>query len=242
MENSDSVFVVIPAYNEAEGIAVVIHSIRQVLVNPTIIVVDDGSEDTTASQAANADARVVSLPFNCGYGVALQTGLIKALRLGAQVVITMDADGQHAPASLDALIRPVLEGNADLVLGSRYLPGSTSYRVPPLRRFVSRCMALLLSAITRQHFTDTTTGFQCMNYNVLRQFAAFLDFPDTTPDADLILYAVLSGFRVREVPVTMHQDQGNTSMHGPFKSIFYVPKMVIAMLSTILLFVRTNRG
>jgi glycosyltransferase involved in cell wall biosynthesis len=231
---AELLYVVMPAFNEGRVIASVIHRVRETVPDAHIVVINDGSSDNTASVATAAGARVVTLPYNCGYGVALQTGLTYAFRAGAELVITMDADGQHDPRSIDALIQPVRKGERDLVLGSRYLAQSVSYRIPALRQFVSRCLSLLLSFIAGQPLTDTTTGFQCMNRQTVGRFVTLKDFPEKTPDADLILYAIMTGVRVCEVPVTMHEDQGGESMHGVFKSMFYIPKLFTAILSVLL--------
>jgi glycosyltransferase involved in cell wall biosynthesis len=239
---AESAYVVIPAYNEGAVIGKVVRRVHEAVPDARIIVIDDGSDDNTAPEAAAAGARVITLPFNCGYGVALHTGLTGALRAGADLVITLDADGQHDPGSIERLMEPVRRGDADLVLGSRYLPQSVTYRVPALRRLTARCLARLLSLLTGQRLTDTTTGFQCMNRKTLHRFVTLKDFPERTPDADLILYAVMTGCRVREVPVTMHADQGGESMHGVLKSMFYVPKLFTAILSVLLGYaLRTRR-
>jgi hypothetical protein len=154
----------------------------------------------------------------------------------------MDSDGQHDPGSIEPLMKPVLKGESDLVLGSRYLPQSVSYRVPALRRIVSRCLSLLLTLITGQRLTDTTTGFQCMNRKTLERFVTLKDFPEKTPDADLILYAVMTGARVCEVPVTMHEDRGGESMHGALKSMLYIPKLFTAIVSVLLQYSHQRRG
>ncbi len=237
----DTVYVVMPAHNEGRVIASVVRGVRAVVPAAQIVVVNDGSGDDTNAAAAAAGARVIDLPFNCGYGVALQTGLTWAFRAGAQILVILDADGQHDPESIEPLVKPVRDGEADLVLGSRYLPGSVSYRVPALRRITSRCLAWLLTLIAGQRLTDTTTGFQCMNRSTLQRFVALKDFPEKSPDADLILYAVMSGCRVREIPVTMHEDQGGESMHGLVKSMFYVPKLFTAILSVVLEYLSKGR-
>jgi glycosyltransferase involved in cell wall biosynthesis len=234
-------YAVMPAHNEGRVVGKVVRAVLGSAPGMQVIVVNDGSSDNTAVEAGAAGAHVVSLPFNCGYGVALLTGLTAAYRAGADLVITMDADGQHDPASIGALMKPVTSGEVDLALGSRYLPDSVSYRVPALRRAVSRCLSWALTLIAGQRLTDTTTGFQCMNRKVLQRFVTLKDFPEKTPDADLILYAVMSGCRVREVPVAMHEDQGGESMHGLFKSMFYVPKLFTAILSVLLEYAHQRR-
>jgi glycosyltransferase involved in cell wall biosynthesis len=228
------IHVVMPAHNEGLVIADVIQRVRKAQPDARLIVVNDGSSDDTAEIAKALGAQVVHLICNCGYGISLHTGLTYAYRQGADIVVTMDADGQHAPESIEHLLFPVRTGSADLVLGSRYLPGSVCYEVPKLRRFVSRALSLLLSLLAGQTLTDTTTGFQCMNRKVLKRIVTLRHPQERTHDADLILHAIRTGARVVEVPVVMHADQGGTSMHGVFKSAYYIPKLLIAMLSVML--------
>ncbi len=223
-----------PAHNEGAVIAKVIGRIQDNFPNAHVIVVNDGSSDNTAEEALRSGAYTITLPFNCGYGVALQTGLLHVYRCGASVVVTMDADGQHEPETIRRLMEPVANGAADVSLGSRFLPASVTYRVPALRRITATCLAKLLSLLSGQQFTDTTTGFQCLNRKALRLLTSLKDFPERAPDADLILYLVMQGLRVREVPVTMHADQGGQSMHGPIKSLLYVPNMCTSILSVLL--------
>jgi glycosyltransferase involved in cell wall biosynthesis len=230
----DCTFVVIPAFNEERCVGKVIRGVGEFLPSARIVMVDDRSTDDTARVARSAGASVIQLPVNSGYGVALQTGLIWAHRNGAQMVVTLDADGQHEPAEIPALLRPVLAGEADLSLGSRYLNQGARYHVPLLRRLGSRLFARIASRLIRQPVTDPTTGFQAMNRKVLDLYASLSEFPEQTPDADLIVYANLRHCRIVEVPVIMHADQGEGSMHGAIKSAAYVPKMLISILSVLI--------
>jgi glycosyltransferase involved in cell wall biosynthesis len=199
-----------------------------------IAVVNDGSTDDTKSEALRAGAHVIDLPFNVGYGVALQTGLIWAKRCGVQIVVTLDADGQHDPAEITKILSPVVSGQADLVLGSRYLNRGAHYQVPFARRIGAWAFASALSALIHQRISDPTTGFQCLNNRVLDLYVNLPNFPDKTPDADLIIYAHRQRCRIVEVPIFMYADKGNDSMHGFLKSFFYAPKMLVAMLGMIL--------
>ena len=228
------VFVIIPAHNEAPTIGKVIAKIRQLYPMARTAVINDGSVDDTECEATQAGASVITLPFNAGYGVALQTGLIWAKRQGARLVVTLDADGQHDPAEIEKILGPVASGDADLALGSRYLENGCRYRIPVMRRVGALVFAKVISRLMNQVITDPTTGFQCLNSKVLDLYVGLSDFPDKTPDADLILYAHFQACRVVEVPVSMYADEGKDSMHGFFKSIFYGPKMLIAMLGIVL--------
>src|SRR5690242_14727391 len=111
----DPVYVVIPAFNEERSIGRVIGKVRSIFPESRIAVINDGSRDETAKHARSAGATVLDLPFNCGYGVALHTGLLWAYRQGAELVLTQDADGQHDAAEAVKLVAPVAAGEADLV-------------------------------------------------------------------------------------------------------------------------------
>jgi len=229
----DSIFIVIPAFNEERCVGRVVTGIRKFLPKASILVVDDGSADKTGACARLASATVLRMPVNSGYGIALQAGLVWAHRMGAQMCITMDADGQHEPAELAKLVRPISDGDADLVLGSRYLNGSAGYAVPLVRRLGSWIFASVVTRIIGQKISDPTTGFQAMNRKVLGLYASLDEFPERTPDADLIIYASLRHCRIIEVPVLMHADQGPGSMHGLVSSTFYVPRMLASIASVL---------
>jgi glycosyltransferase involved in cell wall biosynthesis len=236
------VYVVIPAFNEERSIERVIGKVRSVFPASKIAVVNDGSRDETAKRAEAAGAAVLDLPFNCGYGVALHTGLLWAYREGAEFVLTQDADGQHDAGEAVKLLEPVVSGEADLVLGSRYLENAVRYRVPISRRFGSWLFARTVSSLTGQPLTDPTTGFQVMNRKTLRVYSELADFPARTPDADLILYAKRSGCRILEKSTAMYEDESNDSMHGFLKSLFYVPNMLVSLLGMLLIKTPPNRG
>jgi glycosyltransferase involved in cell wall biosynthesis len=236
MDNSRTaqVFFVIPSHNEGKSVGQVVARVFETFPYAKVAVINDGSSDDTSARASLAGAVVIDLPFNCGYGVALHTGLTWAYRLGAELVVTQDSDGQHDALEALKLVQPVLGGQADLALGSRYLPGSQRYQVPLVRRFGSRLFAGVLTILMGAKITDPTTGFQCLNRKALQIFVNLPDFPERTPDADIILLARKAGCRIVEVPVAMHADLSNDSMHGVLKSLFYVPKMLVALLGVVL--------
>src|SRR3990172_2440584 len=131
---SREVIIVIPAYNEENNIIPLIKSIRNKVSNADILVIDDGSIDRTARVAEKAGALVIRLPFNMGYGAALQTGFKYALMRRYRYVIQMDADGQHDPESIKTLLNEVKKENVDVVIGSRILEGKGRYKAPLFRK------------------------------------------------------------------------------------------------------------
>lgn len=226
--------IIIPAFNEAETISTVISKVRACYSSALIIVVDDGSCDDTAEIAQAAGAIVISHIFNMGYGAAIHTGLTYAFRAGSDIVVTMDADGQHEPSEIVKLLRPVQNGMADVCIGSRFLPESERYNVPVVRRTFIWIFAYLTSILARQRISDPTSGFQCMSRKVLKLYVDIPDFPDMYPDADMLLFIILLGCRLIEVPVKMLANETGKSMHGELKSLLYVPKMLIAMIGIVL--------
>jgi glycosyltransferase involved in cell wall biosynthesis len=193
--------VVIPAYNEERSVGSIV---RDVLKSPVItlcIVVDDGSTDRTAFAAKKAGATVLSNPFTIGAGSSIARGLGYALRKHADVVVVMDADGQHDPCYVNDLLR-TMSGNTDMVIGSRYLTltaASTSFP----RRIGTRLISLLIHAAFGAVIHDPTSGFRVMN----NKTAEFLKRLYTTPfpEPDTVLALIVKGFVLKETSVIMRK-------------------------------------
>lgn len=164
----EGVYVVIAAYNEGEMIGDVVRGLAEYLPASRVVVVDDGSADATGDAARAAGAVVLTHAVNRGQGAALATGIAAALRLGAQVVVTFDADGQHDPADLPHMVEPVLKGEADVVLGTRFAPGSAS-QVPLLRRFLLKSALVVTRFTSRLDITDVHNGFRAMSAEAARK-------------------------------------------------------------------------
>jgi hypothetical protein len=224
--------VVMPAHDEVESIGTTLDRVRAALPEADIVVVNDCSRDATTAVAERHGARVVELPWNLGYGGAVQTGFRYAVEHGYDVVLQMDADGQHDPGSARALLAPVLAGEADVAIGSRFL-GRANYRIPGLRRLGMRVFGAIVTFVTRQRFSDPTSGFQALDGRVVRFFARD-HYPSDFPDADTIILLALAGFRVREVPVTMEARVAGTSMHSNLRAFYYVAKMTLSILMVLL--------
>ncbi len=228
---NNNLAVIIPAYNEAERIASTIADIRK-FSNADIIVVNDGSTDNTVSEAKAAGAAVLDLPFNLGYGAALQTGLKYALKKGYEFTVQMDADGQHDPSAIQSLIKPVLDSEIDIAVGSRFLSGG-DYKVPFIRRVGMLFFAFIASIFTGKRVTDPTSGFQALNRKVMEFYASDM-YPVDYPDADVIIMLHRRGIKFREIPVTMKMAVGKVSMHSGLKPFYYTFKMLLSILVTLL--------
>lgn len=215
----------IPAFQEAERIGAVLAAARHILVDWEIVVVDDGSTDETGRVAREAGAVVIRHPFNLGYGAALQTGYKFAMRRGATLVVQMDGDGQHEAAQIPVLAAPILEGRADLVIGSRFL-GVGDYQMEPLRR-AGRSLFQGIVGAFGLHITDPTSGFQALGPAVINLYVGD-EFPCDYPDVDVLLRAHRSGLRITEEPVAMRGSPRVSTLHGGLRPIYYVYKMLLA--------------
>ncbi len=217
---------VVPAYNEEAAIGGVIAELRAFDPGLDIVVVSDGSLDGTAATAERAGARVLRLPFNLGIGGAVQTGFRYGWENGYELVVRCDGDGQHVPAELGKVIAPVLAGDADIAIGSRFV-GSESYRSSASRRVGIRLLALIVSSIARQKVTDTTSGFQALNRRALGLFAA--DYPHDYPEVEGMVMTIKHRLRLVEVPVEMREREHGRSSITALRSIYYMAKVLVAL-------------
>ena len=240
MKNSGKpVPLLIPAYNEEARIVSVIRGIKERYPLMEIVIVDDGSQDDTRGRALQAGARVISHPYNLGYGVALQTGYKYALERGYEVLVQMDGDGQHDPAYISRLLETIETGRADLAIGSRFLdadgsqPECLPYRASVMRRCGMRLFGTIASLLIKQKVTDPTSGYQAMNRKVL-EWVSSDRFPWDYPDADVIIMLHRAGFRIQEVPVQMYENPEKESMHSGWKPLYYVFKMFLSIFVTLM--------
>lgn len=223
--------VLIPAYNEASRISGVIESIRSIVPEMTVLVVNDGSKDDTSEIAGRSGAIVLTHPFNMGYGAAIQTGYKYAVANHFEYLVQLDADGQHDSSCIPDLLAPVVLGITDIAVGSRFL--GNSYTPPLVRRLGMVLFRKIVSIITGRTFTDTTSGFQAFNRDVMRFFAKDI-FPVDYPDADMLIMLHRAGFRITEVPVRMFENSEGKSMHSGFQPIYYIFKMLLSIFVTLL--------
>jgi hypothetical protein len=223
--------IIIPAYNEAGRISSTIAGLRKIS-DADILVVDDGSKDDTEDEARQAGAVVLVLPFNLGYGGALQTGYKYALRKKYKYAIQMDADGQHDPAYILPLLEDVRSDKVDMAIGSRFL-GEGDYRPTTVKKIGMIFFRVIASAITGQKITDPTSGFQALNRKAM-EFYASEAYPVDFPDADVLVMLHKKGIRFQEVPVRMNHSTKGKTMHSGFIPLYYLFKMMLSIFVTLL--------
>jgi len=232
LTKSPKVLIVIPAYNEEKNIGAVLKGIQNQSPGLPILVINDGSSDNTEKVVLEHNAEVISLPYNSGYGIALQTGFLYAVKNDFSIVVQMDSDGQHDPANIKDLIEAVQKDNCDVVIGSRFL-SKDSYKSSLARHAGMLLFGSIASFLCGQKVTDPTSGFQALKGQAIH-FAASDNYPPDYPDADFIILLNRCGFRVKEIPVTMHASPEKESMHHGHKTIYYVFKMFLSIFVTLL--------
>jgi len=218
---------IVPAFNEERAVAGVIDELRAFDPGLEIVVVDDGSADRTAAVAAGKGVRVLRLPFNLGIGGAVQTGFRFAFERGYDLALRVDGDGQHDPSQLARLLEPVLAGDADIAVGSRFAAEDAGYRSSRARRVGIRLLAQVVSRIVGQRVTDTTSGFQVLNRQGIALFAR--DYPHDYPEVEATVMVFRHRLRLAEVPVTMRERDGGRSSITTLRSIYYMVKVLLAI-------------
>lgn len=218
---------IVPAYNEEKTIGAVLAEIKENCRDFDILVVNDGSTDRTAEAAGTVPgARIVNLPVNVGIGGAVQTGFLYARQHGYDLAVQVDADGQHKPAEVRHLLDPILNNEADMVVGSRFA-GKSGYRGGAGRRLGIMIFSLTNRILLGEKITDSTSGFRAYNGKAIALFSE--TYPDDYPEPEAVYILKRSGMRVREIPVQMAGRRAGRSSIGFFESVYYMIKVFLAI-------------
>jgi len=229
--NGRDVLVIVPAHDEEESLPPTLAAVRERAPWADVLVVDDGSRDATSAVARACGVPVLRHPVNLGVGGALQTGFRYAIERGYAIGVQLDADGQHDPADLAALVAPVQEGRCDVSIGSRYVARS-DYRAPLSRRLGMMLFSGVVQLALGQTITDTTSGYRAYSRAVMDHCQH--DFPKDFPDAPLLIALARRGFRLSEVPVRMRAREAGRSFYTLGKKLYYPYKNLLASLMALL--------
>ncbi len=222
------ILAIIPAYNESGNIERVVREVLALPLSVVPLVIDDGSADDTAVCARRAGARVIVLPFNLGIGGAVQAGYRYADVNGFDIAIQVDGDGQHDVSYLAAIIRPLTEARADMVIGSRFLSPAGGFRSSLTRRMGISFFRVLIRSLTGFPTTDPTAGFRACGRRLIKVYAGY--YPVDFPEPEAIVVARRLGARLLEVPVEMRARLAGKSSIGRLKSPYYMIKVTAAIL------------
>lgn len=227
MGTEKKTLLIIPAYNEQENIAKVVDQLIQEFPQYEYIIVNDGSGDLTEEICEKNGYNLLNLPINLGIGGAVQAGYRYAKKYGYEIAIQIDGDGQHDISYVEEVIRPILEGKADVVIGSRFLR-KEGFQSSAARRVGIRILSGLILICTGTKIYDVTSGFRAVNRKFINIYSE--DYPSDYPEPEALITAVLSGGRVKEVPVIMKERSGGTSSINMRKSVYYMIKVTLAIL------------
>jgi glycosyltransferase involved in cell wall biosynthesis len=225
--------VIIPAFNEEAAISRVIEDLVRKGNEYTIVVVNDGSSDGTSALARNTGKAVVlDLPLNLGIGGAVQTGFKYAVRNRADIAVQFDGDGQHNADEIPLLLKPIIDGSADVVIGSRFVEKREGFKSTISRRIGIGMFRIINSLLIKQSITDNTSGFRAYN----RESLCFLaeNYPSDYPEPEAVILLGKNGFRIKEVFVTMKERQGGVSSITGVKTVYYMIKVLLAVFMTAL--------
>lgn len=223
--------IIIPAHNEEGSLPKLLEEVRH--AGYDAVVVNDASSDATELLGKVAGFPVLSLPVNLGIGGSVQTGFVYALRNGYDIVVQVDGDGQHDPGQISKVIGPIVAGEADCVIGSRYMPTApdTGYETPFARRIGMYFSMGILHMVTGMLVHDTTSGFRALNRAAFGFFAT--EYPVDHPEAESLLLLHQAGFRVQEVPVSMRCRSGGQSLFTFFRAMLYPLRVIIGFMGIL---------
>lgn len=221
--------VVIPAFNEEDTLGGVLSEVASHLPDADVVVVSDGSTDTTTQVAHAHGAAVVDLPINLGVGGAMRAGYKYALRGGYDYAVQIDADGQHDPAEVSRLLDTHAAEGADVVIGARFA-GEGAYTARGPRRWAMRALSVVLSRVAGTRLTDTTSGFKLSGRRAIRLFAANYPAEYLGDTVESLVIASRAGLVIRQVGVTMRPRAGGTPSHNPFKAFIFLMRALLALL------------
>lgn len=223
------ILICIPAYNEAAHIGKIIEKAKEVCSE--VIVYDDGSTDGTREVAESVGAVVVGRKINRGYGAAIKELFKVAVRKGADIMVTLDSDGQHDPSQIPALLKPILDDECDIVIGSRFIDSSSSFNhIPRYRDFGIKTITKFARAATHSStLTDAQSGFRAYNKEALTRMS--LSNSGMSVSTEILIQASENDLRVGEVPITVSYDIERGSTHNPVSHGLGVLMSVIQYIS-----------
>ena len=219
------ILIIIPAYNEELTIGSIVTLARKY---GDVLVVDDGSEDRTSEIASNAGAIVIRHDTNFGKSQALKTGFDYALSMGYEVIVTLDADGQHDPDEIPLLIEPIVTKKAEFVIGSRYLKKDSKNRIPLYRR-IGLWVLNKGTKLATEIEVDSQSGFRAISKRALQKLNLRSD--GYSIETDMIIEAHEKGITILEVPIKVRYDVPNKHKQNPIRHGFGVLTRIIGLIS-----------
>lgn len=224
----DRILAIIPAYNEEESILKVVEDLERNAPYADYIVLNDGSTDGTRAVLEESGIPHIDLIRNLGIGGAVQTGYKYALEQGYDIAVQFDGDGQHCAEYISSLIAPIQEGEADLVIGSRFKGDTGGFKSSAMRRLGITILSNVLKMASTNKIEDVTSGFRAAGKRAIELFATY--YPDDYPEPESLALVARKGLKLAEVPVSMRERLGGESSIKRMDSVYYMIKVTFAIL------------
>lgn len=221
------ILVIIPAYNEEENILNTVSELKKYHPEYDLLVVNDSSKDKTREVLRKNKINHLDLPINLGIGGGVQAGYLYARENDYDVAIQLDGDGQHCPSELEKLVAPVVNGEADMTVGSRFLLHE-GFQSSAMRRVGIFFLSKVIYICSKQRVLDCTSGFRCVNKRFIDIFAE--EYAQDYPEPEAIVTVGRHGGHVVEVPTIMRDREGGKSSISPLKSVYYMIKVSLAIM------------
>ena len=225
------VLVIIPAFNEELNIVNTVEKIKNISnkidENLNYVVINDGSTDKTKNICETNKYNVINLITNLGIGGAVQTGFKYALENNYDIAIQFDGDGQHDEKYIEKLIEEIKKGN-DFVVGSRFIKNLSGFKSTKFRRIGIKFLSSLIKICTGTKIYDPTSGFRAANKEIISLFAD--KYPTEYPELETIVNLIRKQYKVKEIPVEMHERKYGKSSIKPLKSMYYMFSVSISII------------
>lgn len=227
MKSDKKILIIIPAYNEQENILDTIRDLDRFCPEIDRIVINDDSKDCTKKILVDNNICFIDLPVNLGIGGGVQTGYLYAFENGYDIAVQMDGDGQHCASELYKIVQPILRGEADVVIGSRFLE-KEGFQSSFLRRAGIYFLSVLIQCCTGERVRDVTSGFRAVNQKFIEIFAK--EYAQDYPEPEAIVAVSKNKGRIREIPVIMRERKNGESSISAIKSVYYMVKVSLAVV------------
>lgn len=227
MKSEKKCLLIIPAYNEAANIESVVENIIENYPQYDYVVINDGSRDETEEICLKNHYQLLNLPLNLGIGGAVQTGYRYALKNHYDIAVQIDGDGQHDIAYVEKMIEPILTGEADITIGSRFLE-KEGFQSSAARRMGISFLSGLIHVLCFKKVKDVTSGFRAVNERFIKIYAE--SYPNDYPEPEAIVAAIMHRGKIKEIPVVMKERMAGKSSINLKRSIYYMIKVTLAIL------------
>lgn len=221
------ILIIIPAYNEEGAILNVVNELLATYDELDYIIINDCSTDRTTKIIEENSLNRINLVCNLGVGGAVQTGYQYALANNYDIAVQFDGDGQHDPKYLSSIIDPIVKGDADVCIGSRFIE-KEGFQTSFMRRVGIRFLSRIIKWVTKVNVTDVTSGFRACNKQMIEHYSKH--YAQDYPEPEAIVSTSIYGFSVMEVPVVMRERLAGVSSISSFKSIYFMIKVSLAII------------